>query len=174
MIPPVITQVTLMIGGLPVHRDILASCGSHSGSNRPCPNRVLGPRAIQCPDWHTGQYMRPGEQFRSNAPCEDPNPCCSHGFADPNPCASYCPVSSSLRVLGPEPVLEFPPAEPQTCDNVGCHWVQARPRGILSVSTTASKKLARHGGRIVAFSDQGCPNECREVHLTLLNACRPC
>ena len=60
----------------------------------------------------------------------------------------------------------------QASNQTGLVALHAWPRGILSSSNKASKKLARHGGKIVAFEDPDLLPQGRDVHLTLLNACR--
>ena len=134
-------------------------CDSHLESNRPCPYRGLGP----CDDHGAGCV----ELWPD--PCQGPGPTgpCLRTAHDLDGHASLrhvlnCPPP--LRVVGPEPVcLEY--LSPLCGENVS-------PQGILSSPSEASRKLIRHGGRMVAFEDPGHVPACRDVHLVLLKACR--
>ena len=98
----------------------------------------------------------------------DPNPCDQHGLCDPNPCTlrNLPRPAAALTVEGPLLGDSLSDALLYLCD------VSARPKGILSASTAASKKLARMAGKLVAFGDPELQVACRDVHATLLDACR--
>ena len=61
--------------------------------------------------------------------------------------------------------------DPNRVPRVPCRSVDGL-RGILSPSTAASRKLAKLGGRIVAFESDGSLKPDRTIHRAILNACR--
>ena len=98
----------------------------------------------------------------------DPNPCDQHGLFDPNPCTLRHLPQPAAALTGEGPFIgdSLSNALLYACD------VSARPKKILSPSTAASKKLARLAGKLVAFGDPELQVACRDVHATLLDACR--
>ena len=155
--------------------DARISCDFHPVSNRPCPHRVLGPPDARGTGLQNDRCLRPGEQRRQVASPVGPNLCQGLDLTEPCPRSAHTSDGYAIcrrdlfrpsphRVLGPEPV--FLVHAPPLCGDI------ANPQGILSSPSEASKKLARHGGRIVAFDDPGTASPCRDVHLTLLRACR--
>ena len=151
------TPVQAVSGPSDLHAQYTTLCDSgglivRSGTrelcpNRPCPHRVIGPDPAQHPVPQVDR--RPGQACVS-----------MHNIASREDVGipTTPPISTSLA-FGHQ-------------DHVGPTILHAWPQGILSCSNEASRKLARHGGKIVAFEDPGILPRRRDVHLTLLKACR--
>ena len=102
-----------------------------------------------------------------------------HDRAGPSLAASACSALNasvdregfSSRVFGLDPnpcVMETPNAALADIPRCSANGIA----GILSPSTAASKKLARLGGKVVAFTSEDNPKADRSIHRAILNAGR--